>query len=294
MEVHQIKYMLAIARERSFSKAAVACDVSQPSITRAIRKLEDELGGLLFERRPGQIELTMLGRNLLPRLENVFRELNETVEAANQHNAKRTQTLRLGLMCTLGPKRLIELIRVVSKRIPELELSVAEGRTHDMIDQLISDKIDIAVACLPKFPDELSALKLYSERYAVAFAPEHRFNAMSEVAFSELIAEDYLERLHCEFDDYYAAHFGDEPFDLNVRFSSAREDWVQAMIMAEFGIAIVPENLPLMNGIETRPIVEPEMVRHVSLLTVRGRRHTPAVEAFVRAAMSMKWAVEAV
>lgn len=281
--------MLAIVREGNFSRAAVACNVSQPSITRAIRKLEEELGGLLFERRPGQVELTNLGRTLLPRLESVYRELGETIEEATKLNAQRKQSLRLGLMCTIGPRRLINLIGQVNARIPDLELVIEEGRAHSVIERLISDNIDVAIACLPQFPDEIAPLTLYSERYAVACRPDHRFARLAEVPFSELIAEDYLERLNCEFDDYYAAHFGDEAFDLKVRFSSEREDWVQAMIIAGFGIAIVPEQLPVLDGIVLRPITDPVMERRVSVLTVRGRMHSPVVESFVRTAAATKW-----
>jgi DNA-binding transcriptional LysR family regulator len=291
MEVHQIKYMLAIVREGNFSKAATACNVSQPSITRAIRKLEDELGGLLFERRPGHVELTQLGRTLLPRLETIYRDLLATIEEANRLNERRKQSLRLGLMCTLGPKRLIDLVRMINDRIPDLELIIEEGRAHEVIERLVADKVDVAIACLPSFPDEIAATRLYSERYAVAFATGHRLARLETVPFSELLAENYIERLNCEFDDYYASHFGDEPFDVTVKFSSEREDWVQAMIKAGFGIAIVPEHLPVAEGVETRVLSAPEMIRNASLLTVRGRRYTPAVEAFVRTATAMRWSI---
>jgi len=288
MEIHQVRYFLAIVREGSFSRAAVACGVAQPSITRAIRRLEVEFGGLLFDRRRNRVELTELGRSLLPRFQRVEAEVAEAFRDATRFTTEKKQLLRLGVMCTLGPKRLLELVDAASTRIEGFELRLNEGKARIIMEQLIADRFDVAIACLPKFPEEICAQVLFTERYTVAFRPGHRFERMREVPFDELIGEDYLERLNCEFDEYYAEHFGDQAFDLNVRYSSEREDWVQAMIVAGFGIAIVPEFLPMLPGIATRPLSQPAMSRQVSVLTVRGRRHAPAAETFIRAAATLK------
>lgn len=289
MELHQIKYLLAVVREGNFSKAAAACNVSQPSITRGIRKLEQEFGAPLLDRRSGGVFLTQLGREVLPRLEAAFGAI-ETVlaeaEGLHQHNMQR---LRVGLMCTIGPRNLLDLVQAIQTRVPDLDLRIEEARAQEIIDRLIADEVDVAIACLPAFPEEVAARPLFKERYVVAFAPGHRFEALERVPFQELNGERYLERLHCEFDNYYAAHFGEQPFDLDIRFSSEREDWIQAMIAANLGIAIMPEFLPRAPGILTRPIVEPDMIREIALVNVRGRPHTQAVAAFMRVAASIKW-----
>ncbi len=103
MELHQVMYFLAVVREGNFSKAALTCNVSQPSITRAIRKLEHEVGGVLFDRRPSGASLTHLGSSLLPRLETLHQELERALADAQAINARRTQLVRVGLMCTIGP-----------------------------------------------------------------------------------------------------------------------------------------------------------------------------------------------
>jgi DNA-binding transcriptional LysR family regulator len=282
--MHQIRYFLAIVREGSFNRAAVACEVSQPSITRAIRKLEEELGGPLFDRHRSRVELSELGRRVLPRLERIHGEVDQTLKDAAHLSTMHGRQLRLGLMCTLGPRRLIDLVEATSRRVKNVELSIGEGKARQILDDLIADKYDVAIVALPKLPDEVTSIPLHTERYSVAFRPGHRFEQFDEVPFDELIAERYLDRLNCEFDDYYAAHFGDQPFDLDIRYSSEREDWIQAMLIAGFGVAIVPEFLPVMPGILLRPITQPTMERHVSIITVRGRPHAPAVAAFVRAA----------
>jgi DNA-binding transcriptional LysR family regulator len=289
MEIHQIRYFLAVERLRNFTHAAAACNVTQPALTRAIRKLESEVGGLVFYRRQGKIEPTELGRTLLPHLQSIYEGVRGALSQAAQVAKSKKQRLRLGLMCTLGPARLLVLINTLAKRVPDLEVYIEEGKANDVIEQLIADEIDVAIACHPRLPAEVRAMDLFQECYCVAFAPNHRFAEMNEVALNELIGEDYLERLNCEFDDYYAAHFGDQPFELNVRYSSAREDWVQAMIVAGLGVSIVPENLPMDSRILLRPLTEPRMERRISVLTVRGRPFSPVAEAFKQTIASVKW-----
>lgn len=289
MEIHQIRYFLAVVKEGNFSRAAAACNVTQPSLTRGVRKLEADVGGLLFDRKAQGSELTELGRVLLPRLERAHSAVAEALAEAHGARFAKKRRLKVGLVCTLGPQRLVELFARLEKSLPEFELSLTETKAREVIDQLLAEEIDVGISCQPSYPEEVAVTPLFRERFAVAFRPGHRFEAVSEVELDEMIGENYLERLSCEFDDYYMAHFGDRAFPLNVRYSSEREDWVQAMLLTGLGISFVPEFLPLMPGILKRPIVQPEMWREISLLTVRGRPRSPVADMFVRIANSHKW-----
>lgn len=289
MELHQIKYFLALVRERNFTKAAEACNVSQPSLTRGIRKLEADLGGLLFERKLGGTGLTDLGRLVLPRLDQAYGAVSEVINHAHEFTDAKKRRLRLGLVCTIGPQRLVDVLVRLDRRQPDVELMLSEAKSPDVIEQLLAGDIDVAIACQPSYPEEISVTTLFRERFAIAFRPGHRFQALKEVSLDEVIGENYLERLNCEFDDYYATHFGDRPFPLNIRYSSEREDWVQAMILVGLGISFVPESLPLLPGILTVPITQPEMWREIALLTVRGRPHSIVTDSFVRVVTSHRW-----
>ncbi len=289
MEMHQIKYFLAVVKEGNFSRAAAACNVTQPSLTRGIRKLESDIGGLLFDRRAQGAELTELGRGLLPRIERIHAAVAEALDEAHVARFTKKRRLKLGLVCTLGPQRLIELFSRLDKALPECELSLTESKARDVVDQLLAGEIDVGLSCQPSYPEEVAVTPLYLERYAVAFKAGHRFEELDAVPLDELVGESYLERLNCEFDDYYATHNDDRSLRLNVRYSSEREDWVQAMLLTGLGISLVPEFLPLMPGIVKRPIVQPEMRREVALLTIRGRPRSPVADMFVRIATSHKW-----
>ena len=201
-----------------------------------------------------------------PELERIYSEVDETLKDAANLNTSRGRQLRLGLMCTLGPKRLLELIEATTRSNAKIELSICEGKARRILDDLIADKFDVAIVALPVLPEEVASVPLHAERYVVAFRAGHRFESMDEIPLDELVAESYLERINCEFDEYYAAHFGDRPFDLNIRYSSEREDWIQAMILAGFGIAIMPELLPVMPG-------NPDAADHPARARASGEHH---------------------
>src|ERR1700674_5628160 len=113
METHQVRYFLALARTLNFTKAAEECNVTQPSLTRAIKMLEEELGGPLFHRERANTHLTELGRTVKPYLEQVYREADKAKRQAQDFIRLKQTPLRLGLMCTIAPNAMLEFIAVV-------------------------------------------------------------------------------------------------------------------------------------------------------------------------------------
>ncbi len=289
MEIHEIRYFLAVAEHKNFTRAAQHCGVSQPAITRAIRKLETELGGLLFDRRPGRTALTELGRKLMPRLEKAYVEVGKAKETANALSDARKHMLRLGVMCTVSPTHIATLLEKLKHKVPDLVITLLDVKSSEVVELLLADEIDIGLSAWPEYPEDIAPVPLFRERFAVAFAKGHIFEKLPAVPLEQLSGESYLDRLGCEFDEYFALEFGDFAIDLDIRFSSEREDWIQAMIKAGAGCSILPEFTPVLDGIETRPLTEPDVIRQVSLLTARGRIFSPVTEAFVRLARAHTW-----
>jgi len=289
MELHQIRYFLAVARERHFSRAAAVCNVTQPALTRAIQKLEEELGGDLFDRRPGRIELTELGRLMLPRLEAALREVAEARVDAQGLLQTRRRKLRLGIACTIGPDPFVALVHALNARIPNLELTLREGKSRAVADMLARDEIDAAIVGIPEHYADFEVVLLYRESFVIALPPGHRLLRGRQVELAALDGEPYLERSHCEFDDHFEAQHGTWPITLNVIFSSDREDWIQSLLFGGLGCAIVPEHLPLRPGIETRQLVAPVTYRDISVVTCPGRSDTAPVAEFTAIARDMDW-----
>ncbi len=289
MEMHQVRYFLAVSETLNFTKAAERCHVAQPSLTSAIKKLEAKLGGELFHRERNRTHLTELGRLMLPHMERISEAAAAAEADAAGLKALEKPTVHLGVMSTIAARQMIDFVAALNNALPNLTLTIREAAGHSLVTDLLDGNIDIAFLALPDLPSSLRATGLYRERYTVAFASGHRFEMLNEVPIAELNGEDYLVRLHCEFTDHFEALGIKEGFEPNVRYSTEREDWVQAMVLAGVGCSIMPEFGPQMPEIVTRPVTEPTVSRTVSLVTVAGRRHTPAIDAFVRMAKRHDW-----
>lgn len=289
MELHQIKYFVALAQELNFTRAAEICDVSQPSLTRAIRKLEEELGGPLFRREGRRTHLTELGRMVRPRLEQAQTLMEAARNEALDFSEMISARLTLGCMCTIAPSSVMSLIEFFSRQTPQLNLTLREARGMQLVDQLMSGEIDIAIVGLPNYPDELMAEVLFTENYVVTFPSGHRFEKHENIRVDDLRGERYLERVNCEYLNFLEAEGYSYHEDTEQRFESEHESWVQAMVMAGLGCAIMPESLAQQPGLCSRPLVDPPISRTISVVTRRGRLHTPVVGLFVRLCRSIDW-----
>jgi DNA-binding transcriptional LysR family regulator len=290
MEIHQARYFLALCDSLNFTRAAETCGVTQPSLTKAIRKLEDELGGPLVQRERGHTHLTDLGRRMRPHLEALLHaDEMARLEADSWRRVDRTP-VRLGVMCTIGPTRLIPFFKRLRHDIPSLALDLKDSPARELVALLLDGELDVAFLALPDLPERFCQQTIYREYYTVAFYPGHRFEAMETVPLRELNREDYLNRVNCEYPDHFEAlGIPDPAADTRVCYATEREDWIQAMILAGLGCAVMPEFLPILPGIATRIIVEPEIVREIKLVTVGGRPFSPALKSFIELARRHPW-----
>ena len=290
MELHQIRYFLALCDTLNFTRAAEQCNVTQPALSRAIRSLEQEVGGLLFRRERGLTHLTDLGRLVRPRLEQAMREMEAAKESAKSFLKVEQAPLRLGIMCTIGPLRFAGFLARFRIDNPGIELSLIEGVPETLSTMLESGDLDVAVMASPGgFPERFQLHPLYSERYMLAFPAGHRFARMNAISIRELDNEPYLWRLNCE----HGNQFTEAGHACGVRwrtvYSSEREDWIQIMVGAGLGVTLIPEFSAILGGVQTRPLVDPAVEREVSLVTVAGRRFSPAVAKFVSAVKAYRW-----
>ncbi len=289
MELHQVRYFLAACDTLNFTRAAEACEVAVPTLTRAIKKLEDELGGQLFRRERHLTHLTDLGRLMQRHLADAQAATDAARRAAEKHAASETR-LKFGIIATLSSAHLVAYLRALAKRAPELDLDIWESHCADIGQALENAEIDIAIMSWPDYPERFRAETLYEEPYLVAFAPGHRFEGMNAVPLAELEGEPYIKRLHCEFPSNFMKLGVAKPYrSVRVRYSTEREDWVQSMVAANLGCTLMPQYLPLLPGILTRPLIQPIVHRTVSVVTMAGRRHSGPVKHALETARAMRW-----
>jgi LysR family transcriptional regulator, hydrogen peroxide-inducible genes activator len=291
MEMHQVRYFLAVAEALNFTKAAETCNVTQPSLTRAIKLLEGELGGQLFHRERANTHLSELGRTVKPHLEQVY----ETALAAKSlaQDLKRVQktTLKLGIMCTIAPSQLIEFIDSVQGRHGGIEIELIDANGLTLQDRLFSGQLEAAIYCLPGTePDPgLHVMPLFREQMMIVVPPGHPFAAKNAVVLTDLQGGRYLNRVNCEFVDYGGKVFAERGVECQTVYRTERDDWIFAMVRAGLGFGFMPQFSVTDPGVVARPLIDPEFWRTVNLVTVRGRPHSPAVGALVREAMRAKW-----
>lgn len=289
MEMHQVRYFLTVCQTLNFTRAAELCNVAQPSLTKAIKNLEEELGGELIRRERSQSHLTDLGRLMKPHLEKIYAASEAAKADANGFHTMETASVNLGVMSTIGPAKMINFIAKLRDDIPSLDLNFIEAPGKELVELLLKGELDVGLIGLPNLPDRLDVIPLYKERYTIAFAEGHRFEKMDTVPVRELDGEDYLIRVHCEFSDHFKASGLDWTVKPNVRYRSEREDWVQAMLLARMGCSIMPEFMLDRSGLATRPVVEPSVSRTISLATVAGRQFSPTLNVMIRLARQYPW-----
>lgn len=286
MEMHQIRYFLAVGETLNFTRAAEKCHVSQPALTRAIKTLEDELGGPLFHRERANTHLTELGRMMRPYLQDVFEQSRKAKEQAQAFASLAHAPLSVGVMCTIGPHKLLGLFDAYRRDNAGVDVRMHDATAKELVAQLEAGKLDVAIFGLPEAMDEqFHCVKLYDERYVVGMAPDHPLAKANGVRLADMDGQKYLGRLTCEFWTFFERKYDELGVKLDLTYRSQREDWIQVMIRAGWGISAIPEFAILTDGIVTRPFVDPPISRTIYLVTVRGRPHSPALGAFVREAV---------
>ena len=290
MELYQIRYFVALCETLNFARAAERCGVSQPSLTRAVQKLEHKLGGLLIRRERRLTHLTELGQLVRPMLEEVLAHAEGTKTAARQFIKVEEKSLRLGLMPSVGPLRLAPFLTRFGAQYPEIELALVEGDAARLEELLLGGGMEVALMGRLGLADgRLRHYRLYRESVVVVFPSGHPFERREAVRLIDLKGENFLLRASCEKRALVLESCRKQGFQLKIVYRGEREDWIQIMVAAGRGVTVMPENLHLGHGTLARPLIEPALGRDVSLVTVAGRPYDPPVQHLVRAVRAYKW-----
>jgi LysR family hydrogen peroxide-inducible transcriptional activator len=291
MEMHQVRYFLAVAQELNFSRAARRCDISQPSLSRAIKSLEAELGGDLFRREGKNTHLSELGQLVRPHLEMVYRATANAKRISQDLSEMKRVPLKLGIMSTIAPDEIVDLITALKTQHPRLELRLCDASAAELRDRLLAGDLEGAIYALPgdEQRDEIHMIPLFSEQMVIAVNRNHKLSNASGFPVSEMNGESYIHRMNCEFAGYADRILSEKGVTCTPAYWSERDDWTLAMVAAGLGFAFMPANAVKHPGVIGIPVVDPEFWRLVNLVTVRGRKHSPGIGALVREAMRKKW-----
>lgn len=291
MEMHQVRYFLAVAQTLNFTHAAERCNVSPPSLLRAIRLLEAEFGGALFRRERARTHLTELGKIALPHLEQIAASASMAKHETSRATMLEESMLKLGIMCTIAPEQFLELVAAFRERWPGVVLTIVDNNAAMLQEALLAGELDVAVYASPgqKFDSRLHTLSLFDEEMFIVLPEGHALASKPKLLAQELNNLSYVERINCEFSEYGETVFSGLEVTSPTICRSERDDWVLGMVSQNFGYSFMPAASAVHPGIVARRLENMPMFRSVNLVTVRGRKHSPAVGAFVRLVMRLDW-----
>jgi len=192
MTLNELRYIVAVARERHFGHAAEACFVSQPTLSVAVKKLEDELGVSLFERGAGEVTVTAVGARIVEQAQRVLEEAEGIKVLARLGRDPLVGTLRLGAIYTIGPYLLPRLIPWVAEQAPDMPLVIEENFTSVLSERLKRGELDVILISMPFDEPGVLTRALYDESFAVLLPGHHPWSGRASVAAGELASEDVL------------------------------------------------------------------------------------------------------
>ena len=273
MTLTDLRYLVALARERHFGRAAERCHVSQPTLSVAIKKLEEQLGVLLFERSAADVKITAIGRQIIEQAERVLLEAAQVKEIAASGKDPLTGPLRLGVIYTIGPYLLPRLIPLMHEMAPRMPLIIQENYTARLTDALKRGDLDVIIISLPYEEQGIVTQVVYDEPFRVLMPAEHPWRTNQAIQ-PELLADEQLLLLgsgNC---------FRDQVLEVcpHCRTSSGLQrtlegsslETIRHMVATGIGITILPssaaDELPEQNGLLTvRPFAEPQPSRRVAI-----------------------------
>ena len=243
MTLNELRYIVAVAQERNFGRAAQRCFVSQPALSVAIAKLEDELGTQLFERGKSEIGITPVGERIVEQAQRVLEESSRIKEIAQAGRNQLVGALKLGVIYTVAPYLLPDLIPKLRDAAPQMALDIEENLTENLETELKSGRIDAAIIALPFAPAGVVTEFLYEEPFQVVVPLGHRWAKRKSIAPADLAAEHaiLLSVGHCFRDQVLDACPELNRTDSHVTRSSSLET-VRNMVASGLGVSVLPRD----------------------------------------------------
>jgi LysR family hydrogen peroxide-inducible transcriptional activator len=296
MTLTELKYIVAVARERHFGRAAEACFVSQPTLSVAIKKLEDELNVQIFERGTSEVSVTPIGEQIVTQAQRVLEQTLAIKEIAKQGKDPLVGPLRLGVIYTIGPYLLPTLVKQMIKRVPQMPLMLQENYTVKLIELLKQGEIDVAIMALPFAETGLMLRPLYDEPFVVALPSGHAWENRAKIDAEDLKQETMLllGSGHCFRDHVLGVcpelmRFSQNADGIQKTFEGSSLETIRHMVASGVGITVLPrmsvnEVKPHAGGIDAGLLSyvafdDPVPDRRVVLAWRKSFTRMPAIEA---------------
>jgi DNA-binding transcriptional LysR family regulator len=289
MEMHQVRYFLAVARTLNFTKAADECNVAQPSLTRAIKQLEAELGGDLF-RRERPVQLTELGHRMQPLLQQCFEAASGARSLAASLKRGEVGALRIALTHSIDLSLLIPYLDQIKRQFNRLEFRFLRGDSQQVGEYLKSGEAELGIAAeIDSDWDRLDVWPLFTEPFGVVAHQRHSLTNRHTIQLEDLRSEQVLSRHYCEHADRIDKALRESGLDLNRKHEVCSERDLIELVEADIGIAIVPQTASIPDTLKRVTVEGLDARRTVHLYGVAGRERSPVASAVMRILRGADW-----
>jgi len=295
MTLTELRYIVAVARERHFGHAAQTCFVSQPTLSVAVKKLEEELGVTLFERGPGEVSVTPAGQPIVEQAQRVLEEAARIKDLAAAGRDPLAGPLRLGAIYTIGPYLLPKLIPILRRNAPAMQLHIQENFTHRLAEALKNGEVDVILIALPFEEPGVMTRAVYDEPFLVAVPKGHPWETRKRITSEELTKESLLllGEGHC---------FRDQVLEICTTRAKDRSmlsrtveggslETIRQMVASGVGVTVLPATS--VSGaaapgdlIRVLPFAKPVPMRRVGLAWRKSFPRPEAIEALRKAVLA--------
>lgn len=290
MEMHQVRYFLAVSRALNFTRAAEECHVAQPSLTRAIKQLEGELGSELFRRERNLTHMTEFGQRMLPHLQQCYDSAATAKNLASLLKMGAVAPISIELSTSINLAILVPHLQELVRVFEGLELRINRGPANHVAEALKRGDADIAVAGpLADTWDRLDSWPLFTERFYLAVNTAHPLAKRSAIVLEDVASERLLWRAYCEYSAEFEDLLKSRKLHTAMSHKLVSEHDLLALLEANLGVGVLPSSATRSKDIKLIPINEVELGRTVFLHSVSGRQRSPAAAALIKLMRATDW-----
>jgi LysR family transcriptional regulator, hydrogen peroxide-inducible genes activator len=283
MQIHQLRYFCAVAKLRSFTRAAQQERLAQPSLSQQVRKLEEELGGRLFDRLARSVRLTQLGEAFLPRAEAILQQVADAkLEIQEMAGAERGK-LVIGAIPTIAPYFLPPRLASFARKFPRVQISVIEEVTSELLNLVQEGAVDLALLALPAPASHCLTRELFRERLYAVVPENHRLAQLRELRLAQIENDPFLllKEGHC-FRENTLSACGRARVQPNVVFESGQFTTILAMVAAGSGVSVVPEMaVEKREGCRFLPLADEGAHRRIGIVQLKQHFRSRVHRAFL-------------
>ena len=290
--MQQVRYFVALAETLNFTRAAEACNVTQPAFTRAIKSLEAELGGELIRREGRLSHLTALGKRMLPLLKQCYDSALSAKAVARSVASGEARSLALGLSRTVDLRLLAHFLSELFRHYPNLRLKLRRGSGAQIVDCLRNGDVEIAIAGpIGRLWDRLDTWPMFNESFDLLVAPNHRLAGRNapDIQLESLLEETFLLQSDSETAEEEAKRLEDAGISLDKTHMVDSDGDIAALVEANIGVALAPRSALRDSGFVRHMAPNIDLRRTVAVYTVAGRPRSPEAATLLSQIRAMEW-----